>query len=198
MLGTPINKLGVRIDNWSDMLEGEAENVEKISAAFVNDITGANLEGVKITSSDLTSGTSAPRKYHLVHNGKGATVAVRFTPFGKDLYYSWDLFTRRTINWLTIGILLGAVFVLALLSAILTWVGGNFFYGLLNFFSNFLSLLLVPGLALLLAGKLFKDDIWGYYLNDLDDFALDDANALGIAVDSSISRAIEDGAAEAS
>ncbi|HPS42610.1 MAG TPA: hypothetical protein PK040_08410 [Anaerolineaceae bacterium] len=38
---------------------------------------------------------------------------------------------------------------------------------------------------------MFKDDIWGFYLSDLDDFALDEANLLGSVVDDCVSKAIE-------
>lgn len=190
--GTPIHKLGASQDNWSELVEGAADKIDEIGSAFVDEVKKADIPGVNITTSTLTSGTSEPRKYYLVHNGKGATVAVRFAAFGKDLYYSWELFTRRTINWLTIGILLGAAFLLALIPAILTWINGNFFYGIYTLVSSFLGILLVPGLALLLFGKLFKDDIWGLFVKDLDDFAMDDADALETTVDDCVSLAIED------
>lgn len=191
VLGTPINKLGVRMDDWSEIVEGAAEQADQITEAFMEEIDLMEIPGVKVTPATLTSGTSEARKYYLVYNGKGATAAVRFTAVGKDLYYSWDLFTRRSINWLVIGITLGVVFLISLIPTILTWISGSFFYGLYSLFSSFLGLLLVPGLGLLLAGKLFKDDIWGFYLTDLDEFALDEANLLGSVVDDCISKAIE-------
>lgn len=192
-IGTPINKLGVRQDSWSELVEGAAGKADQIAEAFMEEVELAEIPGVKVTPATLTSGTSEPRKYFLVHNGKGATVAVRFAAFGKDLYYTWELFTKRVINWLTIGILLGLAFLFTLIPTINTWVGmGNqFFYGLYTLVSLFLGSLLVPGLALLLFGKLFKDDIWGFYMKDLDDFALDDADALTTTVDDCITLAVE-------
>jgi hypothetical protein len=83
------------------------------------------------------------------------------------------------------------VFVLAVVSAVLSGIASNFFYAILSFFQIFLGLLLVPGLALLLLGKLFKDDIWGFFFKDQDAFMLDDANGLSLLVDDALSRAIE-------
>ena len=191
VFGTPIHKLGARMDDWSEIVEEAGEQADEVAEAFVEEIKAAEIPGVNVTPATLTSGASEARKYYLVHNGKGATAAVRFAAAGKDLYYSWDLFTRRSINWLVIGITLGVVFLISLIPTILTWISGSFFYGLYSLFSSFLGLLLVPGLGLLLAGKLFKDDIWGFYLSDLDDFALDEANLLGSVVDDCVSKAIE-------
>jgi hypothetical protein len=188
--GTPIHKLGVRMDNWSELIEGEAAAAPEVTRLFVEEIGKAKLEGVKIAAVDLTSGASGARKYQVVENGKGATVAVRFAPVGNDLLLTWDLFTRRTTNWLLIGIVGGVAFLLALIWVIVNR-GAGFFYGLVSLVNTFLGLILVPGFGLLLLGKLKKDDIWGYYVNDLDDFAMDDANALGILVDDAATRAVE-------
>lgn len=193
--GTPIQNFGARIDSWSEVIDNQAGAAEAIGAAFLKEIEDAKIEGVHAAGSDLTSGSSGVRKYQVVTNGKGATAVVRFSPMGKDLYFNWNLFVKRSINWLTIGITGGAVFLLALIMAVFAGRSG-FLYGLFNFFANFLNLLLVPGLGLLLAGKILKDDIWGFYLNNPDDFAMDDANALGILVDNAATRAIEKGLAE--
>ncbi len=193
--GTPIKKLGVRIDSWSEVIDDQAGAADSIAAAFLKEMEDAKIDGVHTATSDLTSRNSGVRKYQVVTNGKGATAVVRFSPLGKDLYFNWDLFVKRTINWLTIGITGGVVFLLALIMAIYAGRSG-FFYGLFTFFSNFLNLLLVPGLALLLVGKIFMDDIWGFYLKSPDDFAMDDANALGIQVDNAATRAIEKGITE--
>ena len=194
--GTPIQKLGVYMDGIADILPGEALKVDAVIKVFIDEIQKVKSEGISVASSDLTSGTAAPRKYQLIYNGKGATVAVRFAPTGKDLFYSWDLYTRREIRWLTIAIVGGAALILAVLTGIFSGLGGGLLAGLLGFFNTFLGLLLVPGLALMLLGKILKDDIWGLYINDLDDFAADDANALAYIVDDAVVTAIDIGTAE--
>jgi hypothetical protein len=186
--GTPIRRLGSRIDSWSEVIDNSAAAADAIAGAFLKEIEDLKVDGVRAATSDLTSGSSGLRKYQVVTNGRGATVAVRFAPMGKDLYFNWDLYVHRPINWLLIGIAGGISFLLALFTAI---YAGSFIFGLVSFFTTFFNLLLVPGLGLLLFGKLLKDDIWGFYLNTPDDFALDDANALSILVDDAATRAIE-------
>jgi len=189
--GTPLSSLGGWMDSWSEVVEGEAEAADKVTEAFIEEIKTADVEGVGISSADLVSKGAAPRKYHIVHNGRGSNLAVRIAPYGKDLWVSWDLFTRRSPNWLTLGIWLGAIVFLLLVGGILSWVFYSFMTSLSVFFSLALSLVLVTGFGLMLAGKILKDDVWGLFINELDDFELDDASALSSLVDNSLVNALD-------
>lgn len=197
MAGTPISKLGVKMDSWAEILEDAGPKEESISKAFVDEIENLKIEGIRVTSADLSCGKGGIRKYLLVYNGKGSNAAVRFTPLGKDLFITWDLFARRTVNWILAGGLLGGSFVLSILGAIARGLGlgGGFLAGFVGFFELFLGFMVAGSLVTLLCGQLFKDDIWYYFFNSLDDFALDDANALGIIVDNAVTAALEEGTA---
>lgn len=190
-LGTPIRKLGFRVDSWYELLPGEGSRSDELAGIFKEEVEGAAGKDVRVVDSLLNGGGIATRTYQLVHNGTGATVAARFATVGKDLYAGWELFIRREINWLPIFIIGGIALVLAVVDGILSGIATNFFYAILSLFQVFLGLLLVPGLGLLLFGKLFKDDIWGFFFKDQDAFALDDANALSLLVDDALSRAID-------
>lgn len=193
-MGTPISSLGLRSDGWSDVLEDAAGLEETVKEDFVKEIKAAGLPGLAVGESLLTNGKST-RKYLVLYNGNGANVVVRFAAYGKDLLTSWDLYTKRKFNWLTIGLLGGIVFLLTLIYQVLGhW--GLFYNGLFAFLQVFLSLLLVPTLALMLVGKLIKDDWLGLFVDDLDEFAADDAIALTSLVDSALSRAVESAQAE--
>lgn len=193
-MGTPISSLGLRSDGWSDVLEDAAALEETVKEAFVKEVKAAGLPGLAVGESLLTNGKST-RKYLVLYNGNGANVVVRFAAYGKDLLTSWDLYTKRKFNWLTIGLLGGIVFLLTLIYQVLGhW--GLFYNGLFAFLQVFLSLLLVPTLALMLVGKLIKDDWLGLFVDDLDEFAADDAIALTSLVDSALSRAVESAQAE--
>ena len=147
--GTSIRKLGVRSDGWSDVVEDAAALAEKVRQTFVEEMNDASLEGVHVAESALSSGKMEVRKFQLVYNGKGATVAVRIAPFGKNLAVSWELYTLRTINWVTIGILGGAVFLCTLFSGLVNGVlFVSFFSWFFNLIGTMLSWLLVPWLAL--------------------------------------------------
>ncbi len=193
-LGTPITSLGLRSDGWSDVLENAASLEAAVKEAFVNEVKASELPGLAVGESILTNGKSS-RKYLVLYNGNGANVVVRFAAYGRDLLTSWDLYTKRKFNWLTIGLLGGVVFLLTLIYQILGhW--GLFYNGLFAFIQVFFSLLFVPTLAVMLVGKLIKDDWLGLFVEDLDEFAADDAIALTSLVDSALSKAVESAQAE--
>lgn len=189
--GTSIDKLGIRSDGWSDVVEESAGLESEVKEAFLDELKSVNLENVKTAESFLSNGKEV-RKYQIIYNGNGTTVAVRIAPFGRDLVVSWDLYTRRTINWLTIGILGGIIFLFALLNGFTFEIfSGGFFRGLFNLLRYCIDLLFVPTLVVMLLGKLIKDEWLGFFLNDLDAFAADDAVALSTVVDNMLSRAVE-------
>ncbi len=191
MPGTPVHKLGIRSDGWSDIIEDAASQEEEVKKLFVEGVKAANIPGLVVSESLISNGT-ATRKYHVVYNGSGANVLVRVAPFGKNLVASWELYTKRKVNWLTLAIIGGAVFVIALLYVIISkGFFGGFFGGLFSLISLMLSWLLVPTLAVMLFAKIIKDDWLGFFVQDLDEFAADDAMALSSVVDSALAKAIE-------
>lgn len=190
--GTPVHWLGVWMDGWSDVIEGAADHAVEIYDKFKKEIEDAGIEGLRSAESKLTSGTSAPRTYHVVQNQSGATVAVRITPYGRSLKVSWDLCTRRTPNWVTIGVLGGVVIFFAILASINSIRYDSGLAGFLTFFSVITGWTLTPVLGLMVAGKICNDDIWGLFIHDLDDFAMEDAESLAMVVDSALSNAILD------
>ena len=189
--GTPIRKLGFTADSWYELVPGEGSRAEELAMLFKAEVEATAPKGVRVVDSLLNGGGFTPRTYHLITNGTGATVAARFSTLGKDLYAGWELLVRREINWIPLVVIGGVAFIMGVMSSILSCLNSNFFYGLLSFFQIFLGLLLAPGFALLLIGKLLKDDLWGFFFKDQDAFMLDDANALSLLVDDALSRAIE-------
>ena len=190
--GTPMSTLGVRSDGWSDVVEGGSPLMEAVKNDFLAEIRSSNLPGLNMAEANLTCGAGESRPYQILQNGKGATVAVRIAPYGRDLTVSWDLFTRKSINWLTIGLLGGGVLLFAVLYVLINgYYGSGFFEELFGMINMFLNLLLVPGLFIMLLGKMLKDDWMAYYVNDLNPFAMDDAINLTTIVDRSLSKAIE-------
>jgi hypothetical protein len=192
-MGTPIQKLGLHADGWSDIVENKADLAEKVKQVFVEKINGEKIPGVRVTDATLSNNEMESRPYQLVHNSRGATVAVRIAPYGKNLFVGWDLYTHRAVNWLTIGLLVGVVFLLAFLDILFAdYYDYNFLMGVFGFIGTFLSWMLVPGLALLLLGKIFKDDWLAFFVKGLNEFAADDAVALSTVVDNALSLAIEE------
>jgi hypothetical protein len=189
---TSINKLGICTDGWSDVIEEAAPLAEKIKQEFLKEMNAAVIPGLHMAESNLVSGESEVRSYQLIYNGKGSSIAVRVAPFGKDLAISWNLFSQRSINWLTVGILGGSVFLITFLFHLVNGAFNTYFFvGFFNFITTFLSWLLVPGLGLLLFGKIMRDKWLAFYAKDIDEFAADDAAALSTVVDNALSLAVE-------
>ena len=189
---TSIKSLGVYTDGWSDVIEGGAPLAEKVKQEFENNLKAAEIPGLHIAESTLAGENGETRKYQVVSFGKGMTVAVRTAPMGKHLVVSWDLFTKQSFNWLTLGILGGAVLVLAFLTHILGGLFyGAFFSGFFGWLATFINWLLVPGLAIMLAGKILRGDWLAFYIREQDEFAADDAIALATIVDDALSDAVD-------
>lgn len=191
--GTPIKQLGLHVDGWSDIVEDGAELADKVKQAFIDKVIKENVPGLRITDVLLSANDMQPRPYTLLTNASGVAVPVRVAPYGKNLVVSWDLYTKRSANWLTIGLLGGIVLLLAILDKIIVmYAFDNFFIGLFSFIGTFLSWLLLPTLVLLLLGKIIKDDWAGLFVKNIDAFAADDADSLTTIVDNDLVDAIED------
>lgn len=165
---------------------------DKVRREFVNDLKAAEIPGLHLAESTLMDKNGETRPYEVISFGRQMTIIVRTGLFGKHLTVSWDLYTKQTINWLTVGILGGAVFVLVFLTHLLGGIFYNgFFYGLFSWLGTFINWLLVPGLALMLFGKITRGDWLALYKKDQGEFAEDDAMALTNIVDIALSDAIE-------
>jgi hypothetical protein len=193
-LGTPVKQLGIRSDGWSDIVENGAELADRVKQAFTDEINAQGLPGVRMTDVHLTSGSMETRPYQMITDNRGTTIAVRIAPFGKNLFVGWDLYTRRQLNWLTVGLLGGIALVLAVLDVIFTALNYGpfgFFHNFYGILGSFIGWLLVPGLIILLLGKVLKDDWLAFYIKNMDEFAVDDAVSLSTVVDNLLTRAVE-------
>lgn len=192
--GTPIKQLGVRSDGWSDVIEDAAGIADKVKGAFVEEMGAQKIQGLRVTNVSLSNGAMETRAYQLVNDARGTTIVVSVTPYGKNLFVGWDLYVHRSINWLTVGLLGGIALVIAVLDTwAINYYYSGFFASVFGFLGTFLNLLLVPSLAILLFGKIVKDDWTAAFVKSLDEFGTDDAVALSTVVENALTRAIEKG-----
>ncbi len=115
------DKLGQNLDGWDDTIENAGDKADEIRKAFARELTDRSIPNVKIEATVLSTGGVAGKRrpYYLLRDYAGATLAVYISPFGRDLYVAWDLFTRRTIKWRNIAIMAG-------LTIMLTWISTLF------------------------------------------------------------------------
>jgi hypothetical protein len=186
-----IDKLGVKVDEFSDIVPDLGERAAKVEETFVNALKEKGLPGVNVFKSIYTAG-GKQRAYVGVTNPAGATILVDFVPVGKDLASNWSLYTKRAINWLTVGIVGGAAIFFALLTFVFGLIGLWGFSSAWSQFFNTLSLLLIAGILVAgLLGKILKDDVSAFFVKDMDDIAWEDTNVLQSVVHDTMIDAIE-------
>lgn len=188
----PLDSLGVHRDGWSDVYEDAAPLAEKVRNEFLNLMKANDIEGLRVLETNLVSERKEARKCLLIDQGKGTALSVSVTPFGKGLAVSRDLYIKRSINWLVVGILAGTVVLLALIEALVDGAfSSSFLRGLFSLITTILAWALTPALAVMLAGKLLRDDWLTFFVRSPDEFAIQDAESLTTIVDDALTQAVE-------
>ena len=111
-----INKLGLRIDGWADLVEGAGGKASEGLQAIAKTMEQRGMPTVAIKPDNATPNTLSGqrRPYVLVEMPNGASVTVYLGKYGSDLYASWDLYIRPKLEIRTIIIIL-AIALLAIL-----------------------------------------------------------------------------------
>lgn len=186
-----IGKLGVKTDEFSDIVPELADKAAKVEETFIGMLKEKGLPGVNIAKSTYTSGTSQ-RAYVGITNPAGATILADFLPVGKDLASNWSLYTKRSINWFVVGIAGGAAVFFALLTFIFGLVSLWGFGSAWSQFFSVLALLVIAAIVVVgLLGKATKDDFMGLFVKDMDEIAWEDTNILQSIVHDTMIEAIE-------
>jgi Uncharacterized protein conserved in bacteria len=183
----PIDSLGTRLDGWADVIPNAANKAADVKAYFETELNNCGFPQTNIIRADLTPGglTGQRRPYVLIQSYTGATIAVYISEFGKSLYMAWELFVRPVIKWQTVGIMAGAAFILALLPQL----GGNFsFFGLLFGTAGWLITICI-GAAI--AGKVMRNSIWAFFIQEINLFGADDVTAAMLATHKSLLTALD-------
>jgi hypothetical protein len=147
-------------------------------------------EGTKVTAKQ--------RDYKFACTTPAATVAIYIGACGNDLYLCWDLFLRRVWNEVIIGMIIALALVIALYQG---------FTGAMNQLSQgsslfaFLSILgIIPSfifgaisfaVLLMIAGFLFKRDVWAFLTKEIDLFEAHNIGAMVLAVDKTLRQAAD-------
>lgn len=186
-----IKSLGAKVDEFGDIVPELGEKAAKVEETFISMLKEKDLAGVNVAKSTYTAG-SHQRAYVGITSPAGATILADFLPVGKDLAANWSLYTKRSINWLTVGIAGGAAFLFAFIAFITGLFSySGFTYGWTQFFTVFSTLIIAAAIVLAVLGKVMKDDYFGLIVNDLDEIAWEDTNVLQSIVHDTMIEAIE-------
>jgi hypothetical protein len=203
-----INKLGIRVDGWADLVEDAGEKADEAFKVASQTMEARDMPNVMVNSTQISIGTliSKKRPYIMAKLPNGATITVYIGAFGQDLYASWDLYVRPLLNWTTLLI----IFVIS--SVVATPCG---LMGIINGLSNLdnrftqgfgwtqivgavggtgcFTLVLIIFLVILvgIAGQLTKGHALAFFIKELTVFDADDIGAMSLAVHKSVLHALD-------
>lgn len=185
-----INRLGLRIDGWADIVESVGDKAEIARSATQKILQEKGMPNVTINNTQLR--TSRERPYFIIEMPNGACVTVYIGSFGQDLYASWDLYIRPVLNKDLIFIVLGIAAFLGFIGAFQQngWTGNSEF----SFIGWIFSTLgwVVGGVILVaIAGFITQRNAFAYFFKQLDLFDVDDIGAMGLDVHKGLLRALD-------
>ena len=179
-----IDVLGIKVDEFSDVMCNDAPRAEELTEVFVNALTDRNIPNLKITEGDFTT-EGKRRHYHIVSGPAKTTFLASIFPYGTDLILGWEMYIKRSLKWLPLSILGGSAVVLALIS----FLTSGFFFS--TFWTFLFIFLFFAGLAGLLIGKVLKDDWMYLFVEDIDEIAWVEASALQLVVHEALLETME-------
>lgn len=196
--GIEIERLGLHLDSYADIIPNGAEKGSTAADAFDTLIQERNYPEVSLKRTEVQTsiGNNPGRTYHLVQGPHRATAAVFFGARGADLLVSWDVYVKVVFKWLYLAIMAGAA---AFISLILSLFGG---YPFLVFLSIWISTAiswfgLIVVIAALL-GLILKGNLLFFFVEVAGKFGEDDITALTLAVHQCLLKAVEEAGLDAS
>ncbi len=182
-----LKNLGVKIESWTEVYKGAGDKEKAVEDAFIAELQARPIPQTRLAPLELSNG-KARRLFHSIQSGAG-TVATHINAVGKDLSVSWTLYARQKPNWKMIGILIGVVFGISLLTS-LTWLV-DFGRFLLQFLFGSFSWVLVTIIAGMVAGKILHNDIWSFFVEGPNDYEEEDLEVMAIVVQQAVDGALE-------
>lgn len=180
----PIESLGIKVDEFSDIMCDDAPRSRELTKAFIKALTDRNIPNLKIAEGEFTT-EGKRRNYHVITGPAKTTFLASIFPYGKDLILGWEMYIKRTLKWVPLAILGGSAVVLALIS----FLTSGFFFS--TFWTFLFIFLFFAALAGLLLGKVLKDDWMYLFVEDIDEISWVEASALQLAVHEALLETME-------
>lgn len=183
-----INKLGIRVDGWADLVEGAGDKVAAARHEFERIAQEKNLPSTSInpTSISPTYGNKQ-RNYTVLEMANGATVASYIGSFGNDLYAKWDVYVRALWN-------MNVIFGLLAVSAVFSFIAAasnRYGDGLSIFIVGLAGLFGGGAILIAIAGLITRRNPLAFFFKQLDEFDLDDIGAMTLATHKAMLRALD-------
>jgi hypothetical protein len=182
-----LDGLGVRVDHWAGLIPGGAEKCTEVEENIATELKAREFPMVNVERAEF--GDGMVKKAYQVVRGPAGSVAVHTSAMGKDLLISWSTHVRRSPNWPMIAILAAIAFGISFLTSL----GGigNFGYFLVNWIFGTFNWLLPVTLLALIAGYVWKGNLWYFFMTGPSEMAKDELVALAMSVHNSLMSAAQ-------
>lgn len=122
MTPTNINRLGVVLDGWSELIDGRGNQADNVRAYINEQLEVRQMPQVTTRpTSGYVNTKEAARPYLASTRYPGVTGAIYVVAHGEDLYVSWKTFQKRIPNWRNIGIMIGLSLLFGILDNADAW-----------------------------------------------------------------------------
>lgn len=182
-----LEQLGVRVDGWADLIAGAGDKAEPVQTAFIESFNARELPMAQLEPVNFSTG-NAKKLYQVVRTSSGSA-AVQIEAKGKDLFLSWSLYVKRSLNRSMIGILAAVAFGISFLTS-LSMIGSFGYFIVAWLFGAFNWVMPVAFIALI-AGYVWKGSFWYFFLQEPGEMMLDDQAAMVLVVHRSLLEAVE-------
>jgi hypothetical protein len=193
-----VNKLGVFLDGWSDIVEGMGDKANQVRQNILSLLQGREMPDIALDNKvGYVSLISKDRRDYIVSETfPGARTTIYIAQHGNDLYASWRTWIEPKINWnLWKWILIGA--------AVLGFLTGgiqqsNSFYGpsqtnfsLIGWIGAMIGYLVLTAIVLAVVGRVIKGNFLAYFFIEPNVFDAEDITAMSLSVHKSVLRALD-------
>jgi hypothetical protein len=193
-----VNKLGVFLDGWAELIEGMGSKAEKVREDVLTLVSEKEMPDINTKRrSGYVSLVSKERRDYIVSTTKpGATTSIFIAQYGKDLYASWRTRIQLVLNWeLLISVTIGVV-IIAFFTGGIRQSGGFFgpqqtAFSISGWFFATIGLLLFAAVVIAIAGRVIKGDFLAYFFIEANIFDAEDITAMSLAAHYSVLRALD-------
>ena len=193
-----VNKLGVFLDGWSDIVEGVGSKAMEVRQNILNILKERQMPEIEVMKTTLFVGLISQdnRDYLVSQTFPGARTTIYIAQHGKDLYASWRTWIEPVFNWNLWRLILVGAAVLGLITGGIGKSGG--FYGpskttfsFVGWIAATIGYLITVAIILAIAGRIIKGRFTAYFFVEPNVFDADDITAMSISVHKSVLRALD-------
>lgn len=200
---TNVNKLGVFLDGWADLIEGKGAKAAEVKQTVYQQLLERKMPDIQVKQVNGSVGIgSNKRPYNIATTHPSATTAIYVGEHGQDMYVSWRTFIKPQISNLVIILgLISLVFGAFAAFSIYSFQVQSMFYSvsgsdfgwliLTTLFTVSIGMFISFCFLLAILGVIIKGDFRAYFFVEPNIFDAEDITAMGLSAHKSIIRSLD-------